>query len=327
MKKILSSIICTAIIVLLSSCSTPPPPDTIFNLSSDDPYRQGQNLVEAIAHGSNSAAYRLMERGAPLNYQDKKDEWTPLIYAIYHYNWRMAKVLIRAGANVNLADSANRTPLMWAALRNSGITATILVEHGADINAVDISGRTALQYAIIYTNYTLAAYLADAGRKPPAQRLKKEQFDRLRHKREKARAEAENLKLYGTTKEREIIVNMQKKDANINVKEAKKVEEIKPKKKILPVKTEAVKAAPKKESKPVTISEILNTKPAKASPKKEVKPIEKAKEEPKEYVKPLRLIKPVLIKTKPKTITVKVAPQNPLAPRNPYLPPQNGGPQ
>ena len=158
MKKLLFLVtLSTAIIIFLSSCSTPPPPDTEFNLGSDDPYRQGQNLVEAIAHGANSAAYRLMERGAPLNYQDKKDEWTPLIYAIYHHNWRMAKVLIRAGANVNLADSANRTPLMWAALRNSGVTATLLVEHGANINAVDISGRTALQYAIIYTNYTLAA--------------------------------------------------------------------------------------------------------------------------------------------------------------------------
>ncbi|MBU8902120.1 MAG: ankyrin repeat domain-containing protein, partial [Victivallales bacterium] len=129
MKKILLSTISTAIIILLSSCMTPPPPaDTVFNLSSDDPYRQGQNLVEAIAQGANSAAYKLMKRGAPLNYQDKKNEWTPLIYAIYHYNWRMAKVLIRAGANVNLADSSKRTPLMWTALRNSSITATILVE-------------------------------------------------------------------------------------------------------------------------------------------------------------------------------------------------------
>ena len=263
MKKILLSTISTAIIILLSSCSTPPPPDTLFNLSSDDPYRQGQNLVEAIAHGANSAAYRLMEHGAPLNYQDKKDEWTPLIYAIYHWNWRMSKVLIRAGVNVNLADSANRSPLMWAAMRNSGITATILVEHGANINAVDISGRTALQYAIIYGNYTLAAYLADAGRKPPAHRLKKEQFYRLRKKREKAAAEVKNIKLFGIKNERTVIAEMKKEDINRNVKTAKQRDPAK--KAIEPQKTEPLKVAPapkkiepKKVSKPIKISDILN---------------------------------------------------------------------
>ncbi|MDD5729485.1 MAG: ankyrin repeat domain-containing protein, partial [Victivallales bacterium] len=169
MKNIISALITAAILSSLISCSTPPAPNTKFNLSSDDPYRQGQNLVEAIAHGSDSAAYRLMEQGAPLNYQDKKDEWTPLIYAIYHRSWSMARVIIRAGANVNLADSANRTPLMWAALRDSGVTAKLLVEYGADINAVDINGRTALQYAVIYTNYSLAAYLAEIGRQPDSQ--------------------------------------------------------------------------------------------------------------------------------------------------------------
>ena len=217
MKNLLSILMVTAVISLLCSCSTTPPPGTKFNLSSDDPYRQGQCLVEAIAHGANSAAYRLMEQGAPLNYQDKKDEWSPLIYAIYHHNWRMAKVIIRAGANVNLADSANRTPLMWAALRNSGITAKLLVEYGADINAVDINGRTALQYAVIYTNYTLAAYLAEAGRRPPSQRMKEEQFERFKAKLAQEKAEKENLKLFGTTKKREVIAEVKKKDINKTV--------------------------------------------------------------------------------------------------------------
>jgi hypothetical protein len=219
MKSTISAIITVVILSLLCSCSTTPPEGTKFNLGSDDPYRQGQSLVEAIAHGANSAAYRLMEQGAPLNYQDKKDEWTPLIYAIYHHNWRMAKVIIRAGANVNLADNANRTALMWAALRNSGITAKLLVEYGADINAVDINGRTALQYAVIYTNYTLAAYLAEAGRRPPSQRMKKEQFDRFKAKLAREKAEKENLKLFGTTKKREVIAEVKKKDINKAVPE------------------------------------------------------------------------------------------------------------
>jgi hypothetical protein len=196
MRRILFFIFGTLLTAILCSCATPPAKNTKFNLGSDDPYRQGQNLIEAIAHGSYSAAYRLMERGAPLNCQDKKDEWTPLTYAIYYHRWSIARVLIRAGANVNLADSANRTPLMWSAMRNSLTTAQLLVEYGADINAVDIGGRTALQYAIIYDNDSLAAYLAEAGRIPSQKRLKEEQLARIQKEREKEAQKAQNLKMY-----------------------------------------------------------------------------------------------------------------------------------
>jgi hypothetical protein len=365
MKKILSlSSIFAAIVIFFSSCSTPPPPDMEFNLGSDDPYRQGQNLVEAIAHGANSAAYRLMERGAPLNYQDKKDKWTPLIYAIYHNNWRMAKVLIRAGANVNLADSANRTPLMWAAVRNSGVTATILVEHGANVNAVDINGRTALQYAIIYTNYTLAAYLAEAGRRPSGLRRKKEQFIRLEDQRKREKAAAEELKLFGAVDKEKLSKKLQEEAINKNVKKP-----IDPKKtviatgknatskivktagknaapdKVNTVKPAVTKAAPAKAEKPVKITDILNASSSETTAKaktpaapaektvKPGKPVPKAtakktvkpeKSEPTEYVKPMRLIMPKNTKKKkPGTTTIKVAPNNPLAPGNSYMPSPN----
>ncbi|MFA6715725.1 MAG: ankyrin repeat domain-containing protein [Victivallales bacterium] len=216
-KQLLSILSLTIIAILLSSCGTPPPEGTKFNYGSDDPYRQGQNLVDAIAHGSYSAAYRLMEAGAPLNYQDKKDEWTPLIYAIYYERWSIGRVLIRAGANVNLPDSVNRTPLMWAAMRNAGTTTKLLVEYGADINAVDLSGRTALQYAIIYDNNSIAAFLAEAGRLPTKQQMKKEQFDRLEFKRAKEAAEAKNLELFGTKRERDVIANLKREDINKDV--------------------------------------------------------------------------------------------------------------
>ena len=332
MKKILSSTIYTAIIILLSSCSTPPQPNTEFNYSSDDPYRMGQNLVEAIAHGANSAAYRLMENGAPLNYQDKKDEWTPLIYAIYHYNWRMAKVLIRAGANVNLADSANRTPLMWSAVRNSGVTATILVEYGADINAVDISGRTALQYAIIYTNYTLAAYLAEAGRRPPAQRMRKEQFSRLELKRVKAKAEAENLKLFGDKREREIIAKM--KRGEITSKTVKKIKtktktntKTKTKTKTKAKAVKLIKATPKKNNKPVKIADLLeNIKLAEDKAVKDAAPSKTAAPIP---AVPKKVAKPTILKKQP--IRTKKASSaeniNKTAPLNSLTPAQNVSPK
>lgn len=267
MKNIISALITLTILLLISSCSTPPPPGTKFNLSSDDPYRQGQNLVEAIAHGANSAAYRLMEQGAPLNYQDKKDKWTPLIYAIYHHNWRMSKVIIRAGANVNLADSANRTPLMWAALRNCGVTAKLLVEYGADINAVDLNGRTALQYAVIYTNYTLAAYLAEAGRHPDSQRLNQEQLERMKTKLARQKAEEKNLEVFGDKKKREVIAEIKKDDINKTLAHEDKAQAAKknvsPKTPEKPSPTPPQKPENETKNKPtatkkITVTELIN---------------------------------------------------------------------
>ena len=161
MSKILTAIPClTVAIFVLCSCASKPQ----YNTGSHDNYRLGDALLEAIAKGENKAAKELVIKGAPLNFKDKKDEWTPLVYAIYYRNSDMSAFLIKAGADPNLKDHSNRTALMWAAMRGDLTTLRLLIEHNADLNAVDIVGRNALNYATSYDNSAAAFYLARIGK-------------------------------------------------------------------------------------------------------------------------------------------------------------------
>ncbi|MDO8313610.1 MAG: ankyrin repeat domain-containing protein, partial [Sideroxyarcus sp.] len=56
------------------------------------------------------------------------------------------RVLIRAGANINVKDKNGRTALMHGVRFNTR-AAKILIDAGADLNLVDNEGRTALSYA------------------------------------------------------------------------------------------------------------------------------------------------------------------------------------
>lgn len=135
----------------------------IYNLGKEDKYRLGQALVTAIANEENSSAKELVKHGAPLNYQDKRDEWTPLMYAIYYENWDMAEFLIGTGADVNLADNQGRTALMFAAMRGNLTILRMLVDRCADLNATDNVGRNSLAYAVIHDQNYSAKFLAKIG--------------------------------------------------------------------------------------------------------------------------------------------------------------------
>lgn len=60
---------------------------------------------------------------------------------------QQAKLLIDAGAEVNLADHHGRTPLMLAAATASSPVAKVLIDAKADVNKADKTGMTALMYA------------------------------------------------------------------------------------------------------------------------------------------------------------------------------------
>ncbi len=74
---------------------------------------------------------------------------TPLMFAAYAGNLPICRMLLKAGAKVNLAQQEGITALMLAA-RHPGV-ADVLVRKGkANVDATDSQGRCVLHYAVSY---------------------------------------------------------------------------------------------------------------------------------------------------------------------------------
>lgn len=64
----------------------------------------GSKLCMAILRGDNLETDRLLAAGAPLDFRDEPDGWTPLIYSIYYRNQRACEWLLDHGADPKQCD-------------------------------------------------------------------------------------------------------------------------------------------------------------------------------------------------------------------------------
>lgn len=80
---------------------------------------------------------------------------TPLLYAARDGRTAEAKLLLTAGADVELAEANGIRPLLMALLTNNLGVVELLLEHDADVNADDFWGRTPLFAAVEYRNRDL----------------------------------------------------------------------------------------------------------------------------------------------------------------------------
>jgi ankyrin len=81
-----------------------------------------------------------------------KGGMTPLLYAARDGRLEPARLLVAAGADLELGDGNAITPLLMASLNGQIAVARLLVERGADVNADDFWGRTPLWAAVEYRN-------------------------------------------------------------------------------------------------------------------------------------------------------------------------------
>ena len=86
---------------------------------------------------------RLLAAGVDVNIRSKKSEWTPLISAIVVKNIAAVRLLIEAGADVNVASDVKTTPLHYS----SGEITDLLLVNGADVSARNENGWTPLHSA------------------------------------------------------------------------------------------------------------------------------------------------------------------------------------
>jgi len=109
---------------------------------------------------------KMIDNGADVNSIDE-DGNTSLCIAILIYDCQMwdtkipeimfqvghtkiAEILIKNGANINVQNIAGCTPLMFAAAIGNNMITKMLIENGANIHLVDEDGKTALFYAITF---------------------------------------------------------------------------------------------------------------------------------------------------------------------------------
>jgi ankyrin repeat protein len=123
------------------------------------------NSVPGFSNGIGIVRGGLPERGsrAPI-----PGAMSPLLYAARDGRLDVARLLLDAGANVNLTDANAITPLITAIVNNRVDVAKLFVERGADITLADWYGRTPLWAAVETRNMDVdnASFVNSIDREP-----------------------------------------------------------------------------------------------------------------------------------------------------------------
>ena len=105
-------------------------------------------LIIAAKGGNNTMVEFLLKAGADVNAADSANNVTPLLGATSYGNTLVVETLLKAGANVNSSGFRhNYTALHIAADRGNLDIIKLLLAHGADISAENMFHKTPLQVA------------------------------------------------------------------------------------------------------------------------------------------------------------------------------------
>jgi ankyrin repeat protein len=118
-------------------------------------------------------ARSLIKHGADVKRVSKTGRTALHVAASTEGAWKIAKLLIDAGADINVHDqlegipvipvgSGSATPLIEAAKCRDARTLKLLIDRGADVNATERSGATALMAAAVYGNREAVSLLIAA---------------------------------------------------------------------------------------------------------------------------------------------------------------------
>ncbi len=126
--------------------------------------RGGQTLlINAVTTGKTAIARLLIEARANVNLADELGN-TPLFYAASGGDVELVDLLLKASARVDAANRQGLTPLMAAARAGQRENVAHLLSAGAKATASDFSGRTALDWAEESRQRSVIALLQKQGR-------------------------------------------------------------------------------------------------------------------------------------------------------------------
>ena len=103
-------------------------------------------LVEAAKKGNGDSVYSLLTKDVDVN-AVQLDGTTALHWAVHRNDLKMAKLLIEAGANVNVSNDYGVTPFLLACTNGNPDMVHGLLRAGADPNATRETGESAIMTA------------------------------------------------------------------------------------------------------------------------------------------------------------------------------------
>ncbi|XP_070811071.1 ankyrin repeat and SAM domain-containing protein 3 [Pituophis catenifer annectens] len=121
------------------------------------------DLHTAASIGQYEVVKDSIERGEKDLDQKNCGGWTPLMYASYIGYDTIVRMLLQAGANVNMSTPEGQTPLMLAASCGNECAASFLLQQGAELEMKDIHGWTALFHCTSAGHQQMVKFLLDSG--------------------------------------------------------------------------------------------------------------------------------------------------------------------
>jgi ankyrin repeat protein len=123
-------------------------------------------IHEAVIEGNVERVKQLLKADPSLiNVPDENDRFNslPLHHAATHGNIEIARILLKAGADIECGDSDESTPLDNAGVSRQGDMVRFLLEQGADVNRRDKNGACALSFAASAGDSAIVDQLLAAG--------------------------------------------------------------------------------------------------------------------------------------------------------------------
>lgn len=105
--------------------------------------------IPIVNQGKYQIVKKLIEMGADVNAQSKKEGYFPLYFVSqWRYGLAIAELLLKSGAKVNLLTKQGRNALFIPCMLGHTETVRLFIEAGAKVNTQDEEGRTPLIYSV-----------------------------------------------------------------------------------------------------------------------------------------------------------------------------------
>lgn len=133
-------------------------------------------LLLAVANGFLEGVRLLLKYGADTELANANGV-TPVLYAVRYDNVHCLKLLIDAGAKVCVEDSRGYTALMIAAEHNCKSVVPVLLKEDVDVDKKTLSGKTALDIALSRHAGDIASMLRNSVKKKMEREAKPHRID------------------------------------------------------------------------------------------------------------------------------------------------------